>query len=292
MENIQYKDSTIFYRKLGNGPCVVLIHGFAEDGNIWDDIIDELTENFLLIIPDLPGSGHSQMLSTEETHPSQIVSGGQTLSRRQTDRKTQHPAIEDFAEVIKYILDKELVNECIMIGHSMGGYISLAFAEKYPDKLNALGLFHSSAFADDEAKIEGRLKAIDFISTHGAHAFLRTSIPNLFADRFKQKSPDRIAALIDSAENFTAESLIQYYYAMINRPDRIHVLETFSKPILFIIGEEDTAIPLKSSLLQCHIPLISNVHILPRVGHMGMMEKPDTAKLISSFLRHSFPVLQ
>jgi pimeloyl-ACP methyl ester carboxylesterase len=292
MENILHKGRSVFYRKRGKGPIVVLVHGFAEDGDIWNDIINELTENFHLIIPDLPGSGRSQILSSEETSPSQIVSGGQRPGQQQGDRKSQHPTIEDFAEVIKSILDKEMVDECIMIGHSMGGYISLAFAEKYPDKLNALGLFHSSAFADDEAKIEARLKAIDFIRTYGAHAFLRTSIPNLFSDSFKQNSPDRIAALIDSAENFTAESLIQYYYAMINRPDRIHVLETFSKPILFIIGEDDTAIPLKSSLLQCHIPLISYVHILPQVGHMGMMEKPDTAKLIASFLRHSFPVLK
>ena len=282
IKKIKYNRKSVFYQTSGDGACVLFLHGFGEDGTIWDEFAEKISGKFKLIIPDIPGSGKSEMLPSE-IGPLQNVPGSQHL----TDKVIQHPTIEDFAEVITAILDEEAVKECVLIGHSMGGYIALAFAEKHPEKLLALGLFHSSAFADDEQKIDARLKAIEFIRTNGAHAFLKTSIPNLFADSYKQKNPGRIDALIEAGKNFSSEALIQYYYAMINRPDRIRVLETFPKPVLFIIGEGDTAIPLKNSLLQCHLPGISYVHILPEVGHMGMIENSNTPDLVSSFLNQT-----
>jgi pimeloyl-ACP methyl ester carboxylesterase len=275
---ILYNNRTIFYRETGRGTTVVLLHGFAEDGTIWNHIVEELKQTFHFIIPDIPGSGYSEMLPTGKVPTSNLPD---------PPAQIQHPTIEDFAEVMKYILDHESINECVLIGHSMGGYIALAFAEKYPERLHALGLFHSSAFADDSAKIEARLKAIEFIKSNGTQAFLKTSIPNLFADKFKQQHPQKIETLISSGNKFTPESLIQYYHAMIQRPDRTQVLKTLLKPILFIIGENDNAIPLQISLQQCHIPGISYVHILANTGHMGMLEAPITAGLLSCFINNS-----
>ena len=267
---IQYKNKSIHYRMIGKGRPVVLIHGFAEDGNIWKGLIKYLQNNFLLIVPDLPGSGKSEMLDGENV------------------------SIEDYAEVIKTILDKELpkvsptggdLEGAILIGHSMGGYITLAFAEKYPDLLNGFGLFHSSAFADDEEKKQTRQKAIDFIIAKGSHSFLRTSIPNLFAGKEHLKEMED---LIEEGKNFKPEALIQYYHAMINRPDRTDVLKTFNKPVLFIIGEKDNAVPMQASLLQCHLPAIAHVHLLD-TGHMGMIERSDRSSVIvESFLQKYF----
>ena len=267
---IQYKNKSIHYRMIGKGRPVVLIHGFAEDGNIWKGLIKYLQNNFLLIVPDLPGSGKSEMLDGENV------------------------SIEDYAEVIKTILDKELpkvsptggdLEGAILIGHSMGGYITLAFAEKYPDLLNGFGLFHSSAFADDEEKKQTRRKAIDFIIAKGSHSFLKTSIPNLFAGKEHLKEMED---LIEEGKNFKPEALIQYYHAMINRPDRTDVLKTFNKPVLFIIGEKDNAVPMQASLLQCHLPAIAHVHLLD-TGHMGMIERSDRSSVIvESFLQKYF----
>jgi pimeloyl-ACP methyl ester carboxylesterase len=163
-----------------------------------------------------------------------------------------------------------------MIGHSMGGYVALAFAEKYPERLNAFGLFHSSAFADTEEKKLARKKSIEFIQANGAHAFLKTATPGLFAETYTKEHSTEIEKLVEYLQYFTKEALVQYYEAMIVRPDRTAVLSSFPKPILFIIGEHDKAVPMQSGLQQSYLPQESHVHILQHSGHMGMWE--ETAK--------------
>jgi pimeloyl-ACP methyl ester carboxylesterase len=260
---IIFKGSEISYRIKGQGKSLVLLHGFAEDSAIWNDLIGskEFPTNYSIILPDIPGSGKSELLT------------GTDIS------------ISTYAECLKAILDKEGITECTLIGHSMGGYIALAFAEKYGSMLNRLGLFHSSAFADDEEKKAARRKAIEFIKDNGPLAFLKTSLPGLFTDGFKQNHPEVVEALIERGKSFTGEALIQYYNAMINRPDTTEVLKTFPHSILFIIGEKDIAIPFQASLKQCHLPKISDVNILSDVGHMGMLEATDKcACIITTFL--------
>ena len=176
MKEIIFYNKKIFYKTEGNGKPVILIHGFAEDSSIWKHQIKALKENFYLIIPDLPGSGQSEMLE------------GEIL-------------IENYAEVIKAIADKELKdsnqNTCTIIGHSMGGYIALAFAEKHPELLNGLGLFHSTAYADDNAKKETRRKGIEFIKNNGVELFLKTTTPNLFSDTTKNNHSEFVQNFID-----------------------------------------------------------------------------------------------
>ena len=270
INSIIYQNSTIKYYVTGAGQTVVLLHGFGEDGTVWQWQIDFLKDQFRVIIPDIPGSGQSQ-----------FVPGAN---------------IETYVEIIKLILDTEAkkfplqgAEGVAIIGHSMGGYITLAFAEKYPQYLNSFGLFHSSAFADNEEKKEVRRKAIEFIKTKGAYTFLKLTMPTLFAKSFTENYPEKISALIEDGKNFTSAALIQYYEAMINRPDRIAVLQNFKKPVLFIIGEHDQAIPLQSSLQQCYLPLQSHVHILSQSAHMGMWEEKDKAnEILFNFLFNKF----
>jgi len=169
----------------------------------------------------------------------------------------------------------------------MGGYVTLAFAEKYPKLLNGFGLFHSSAFADNDERKQARLKSIRYLQKNDAVSFLEKSIPDLFTDQYKQKHPDVIEKLINTGRSFSSHALIQYQQAMINRPDRINVLQNTEVPILFIIGEKDKAIPLRISLAQCHLPVKSHVHILKNSAHMGMLEeKKISTEAIISFLRN------
>jgi len=257
MPQILFENKKIFYRVEGKGRPVFLLHGFAEDGRIWEKQINALKEDNLLIIPDLPGSGQSEMLDGVRT-------------------------MKDYAEVVKAIADKiifknkaENERQFCLIGHSMGGYITLAFAEKYPDILGSFGLFHSSAFADTEEKKATRRKGIAFIKKNGTEAFLKTTIPNLFSERTKNERPDMLTQLLEIGKNISPEALIQYYQAMIQRPDRTNVLRSFRKPVLFIIGKEDHAVSLQDSLSQCYIPAISYVHILENSGHQGMWEETE-----------------
>lgn len=261
MKQVVFKNKKIFYSTEGNGKPVMLLHGFAEDRNIWNYQLRKLSKKFYVIVPDLPGSGTSEM------------SGGEM-------------SIEDYAEAVKTIVDVEIIckqndtdaqNLFTLIGHSMGGYITLAFAEKYPELLNAFGLFHSTAFADDYAKKEARRKGIEFIKNNGASAFLKSTTPNLFSEKTKKENPGLVEKLIDRYKEFSSDSLIQYYQAMIQRPDRTSVLKSFQRPIHFIIGKQDTAVTLQSSLKQCYLPSISHIHILQNSGHMGMWEEKDLA---------------
>ena len=262
MADLIFRDKKIFYRIEGQGKPVMLLHGFAEDGKVWNNQVEILKRESLLIIPDLPGSGNSEKLEG-------------------------NCRMDDYAEVIKAIVDQELKDHKTfsMIGHSMGGYITIAFAEKYPALLNSFGFFHSSSYSDDTKKIEIRKKGIEFIKNNGVEAFLKTSAPNLFSQKTKKERPDLIEKLIKLGVSISAETLIQYYEAMMSRPDRTHVLKSFSKPVLFIIGKNDTAVPIDASLEQSHIPAISSIHILQDSAHMGMWEETElTTEILSNFL--------
>jgi len=255
------ENNNVFYRVIGKGNPVMLIHGFGEDGNVWKEQVNFLKNKFQLIVPDLPGSGQSAMNN-----------GLWSMNR--------------FAEIIKKILDCEKTEYCTLIGHSMGGYITLAFAEKYPERLDAFGLFHSTAFADSDEKKESRKKGIEFIRRHGAFEFLKTTTPNLFSPASREKMGTEIQTFIDSLSSFSADALVTYYQAMMQRPDRTEVLTTFKKPVLFVLGEYDNAVPLKDGLKQCHLPDLSYIHILQQSGHMGMMEEKEKSnRVLEEFLK-------
>lgn len=258
-KEIKIAGKKIFYRIYGNGKPVMLVHGFGETGDVWTNQNDSLQEQFMLIVPDLPGSGQSDMIDDM--------------------------SMEGMAEAMKDILDHESISTCMTIGHSMGGYITLAFAEKYPNYLSAFGLFHSTAFPDTEEKKATRRKGIEFIKEHGAFEFLKTSTPNLFSPTTKDQSPQLVDEFVQSLDNFKAGSLVSCYEAMINRPDRVHVLKETSLPVLFVAGEYDNAIPLQDILKQCHLPGKSYFYVLHQSGHMGMLEETGKSnRLLVEFL--------
>jgi pimeloyl-ACP methyl ester carboxylesterase len=254
-----YAGKEQFYRITGNGHPVMLIHGFGEDGEVWNKQAAYLKENFKCIIPDLPGSGKSAL--------------------------TADMSIEGMAEVIHEIIHLENIEACPVIGHSMGGYITLALADKYYNHVSALGLYHSTAFADSEEKIAARKKGIEFIKEHGALAFLKTSTPNLFSAETKKERPELVDDLLVTAHNFSAPALVSYYTAMINRPDRTNVLKQTKTPVLFIMGKYDMAVPMADTLQQCHLPEKSYIHILQKTAHMGMLEETALSnKFLEKFL--------
>jgi len=172
-----------------------------------------------------------------------------------------------------------------MIGHSMGGYITLAFADKYPNRLRSFGLFHSTAYPDSEEKKTARRRGIEFIQQNGPVKFLEQSIPNLFCEEFRKKDPKTVQKILARYTNFTSQSLVNYYEAMMLRPDRTHVLKSFPGPVLFILGKYDTAVPLEQGLQQCYMPGLSYIHVLEHSAHMGMWEEPSFSNpFIEDFL--------
>ena len=246
-KTISVQSTDLFYRVEGDGYPVVLLHGFSEDGHVWDLQVDFLKAHFRMLVPDISGSGKSAY-------------------------NERLRSMEDYAETIKSILDKEGISECIFIGHSMGGYIGLALAEKYPELLKGFGLFHSTAFADSEERKQVRKKGIAFIREHGSREFVESTQPNLFSDQFRKDHPDTVSKLVARYSGFDPAALINYYEAMIMRPDRTAVLKKLTVPVLFIMGEEDKAVPMEDTLKQTHLPAIADIHIFKNIAHMGMLE--------------------
>src|SRR5689334_5233536 len=133
-KKFNHNNAEIFYTVEGEGLPVVLLHGLPLNSNIWDQQVDFLKDRCKLIVPDIPGSGKSVF---EKREPEAIT-------------------IEYYASCIHALLQHENVNSCLMLGHSLGGYITLAYAEKYPEFLKGFGLIHSTAFADSEERKQMR----------------------------------------------------------------------------------------------------------------------------------------
>lgn len=266
----EFDNLRVAYTQKGNGNAVLLLHGFGEDSNVWQDVANILQTNYKVVLIDLPGSGKS-VVTTDALMNENLSS------------------IDYYADIVHALLQYLRIDTFVMLGHSMGGYITLSFAEKYSNSLKGFGLVHSTAYADSDDKKANRQRGIGMMDEYGGYAFLKTTIPNLFSNNFKQTGSDIIDALIDAGKSFNVVALQNYYRAMMNRLDKTAVLKGSNLPVLFIIGTDDVAVPIKDSLEQTHMPICTYIHVLENAGHMSMIETPSKiADFIGEFLNDSF----
>lgn len=224
---------------------IVLLHGLGENASIWNGFVPFLQKEYQCIVPDYANF-------------------------------TGMHSMDDYAEYIyDLVVETKGVKECTLIGHSMGGYIALAFAEKYPTIVTGLVLFHSTAYPDSEERKETRMRHIEFLESHGLNLFLRNFIPNLFTEQFVENYPEIIDKQRKAAQRIDVGGFISGIRAMRNRPDRLAVLQKAGFPIGYIIGKEDKAIALTDSLKQLDALENASVLLLDSVGHSGMLEAPD-----------------
>ncbi len=241
---------SLFYRRTGEGPALMLMHGFPASGSLWDGMAAGLSSNYTLLIPDLPGAGSSRL-------------EGETVG------------MEDLATVVPAILDDAGIACCVLAGHSMGGYVSMAAAELFPQRLSGLLLIHSSASADDEAKKEKRAKSITLIRKGGREEFVKGMIPALFSESFRNEQPEAVKRMIAEGMKLPAQSAVAFYGAMMNRPDRTAILKNLTIPVGWVSGRDDATIPWQSTLQQSTFPCVSFVALCERCAHMSMIEQPD-----------------
>ncbi|WP_226641782.1 alpha/beta fold hydrolase [Mesobacillus subterraneus] len=248
----------VSYYDEGKGKPMILIHGFAGSKEYWDKIIPQLaTENRVIAI-DLPGHGESGMSK---------------------DRY----AIEDMAETIKELLDHVEVNKVTMFGHSLGGYITLAFAEAYPQYLNGFSLVHSTANPDSEEAKEVRETNAKKIQEEGAEAFIDGLSKKLFSPENTEVNAKEIDETVNIGLKTSEKGLVSALLAMKNRPDRNHVLKETNLPVLLIAGEQDQIIPAEKTFT------VSKGNIekkkIQGAGHMSMYEQPEElVKVMKGFL--------
>ena len=243
----------------GQGPALMWVHGFAEDRRIWEPVLAEGLVGVKHIIPNLPGTGRSPLASD-------------TLS------------ISDMADALHEILTQENEARCVILGHSMGGYIAADFAKQYPSRLLGLGLIHSSVYADDDNKKTLRQKGIEIIQKGGKAHFFQQLVPVLYSAQSRETISETIQSHFKMAMAVSDQSACTYYAAMRDRADNTNVLRSIRVPVLYVLGTEDQSVPLAVGLQQSTLPACCMVNVLPHVAHTAMNEAPHIlAKILNKY---------
>jgi pimeloyl-ACP methyl ester carboxylesterase len=262
IKQIFFGDSKITYNINGNGNTIVLVHGFLEDKSIWNNYVNTLKDLYCVISVDLPGFGDSQVI--DETHRMGLM-----------------------AEVVNHILCCENITRCYIVGHSMGGYVALSFAEFFEEKLVGVVMFHSHAAADDKKTKIIRERTIEIVNNNHKD-YISNFIPSLFSEKNIQKFNYEIVQLTNISLKTSEEGITAALRGMIVRKDYQYLLKTLSIPLMFIIGKDDTKIPLEKLMQQISLPKLCEAIIIDKVGHMGFIEEEQLIlnALISFLQRH------
>jgi pimeloyl-ACP methyl ester carboxylesterase len=234
----------------GSGYPLVFLHGFCESNKIWRNLSLELCDQFRIICPDLPGFGNSQL-------PDDAFS------------------LEDIGNILIAWLKQQGITECVVIGHSLGGYISLEILRKHHDLVKAIVLFNSAAFEDAAEKKENRNKLIQFIGEHGVAPFLKTFVPSLFYPPTAVKYRSVMEQIEHDGSLIRPESVMLYAAAMRDRQDSVGLIQKYPEKIMLIAGEHDQNVPLpKTKKMAEYLPR-DQVHIMPESAHMSLFEQSE-----------------
>jgi pimeloyl-ACP methyl ester carboxylesterase len=260
---IDFKNGSIYFEEYGSGDVLILLHGFTESLKIWYDFKEKLARNFRVILIDLPGHGKSSILN--EVH-----------------------SMEMMADSVKAVADHLNISSAVIIGHSMGGYVSLAFARKYTSLLKGMGLFHSTSLADSDENKEARERAIEIIRNNHSR-FLMNFIPDLFAPETREIHKSEIQVLVDEAMSMNPKALIAAQLGMRDRTSTLDVLINAPFPVMFIAGQKDSRVPFENIWVQMALTETAYSLILRNSGHMGYIEAKDkTRDFVESFTRSCY----
>jgi len=255
-KELNYKNSQFVYNISGNGNAIVLLHGYLESKEIWTQFGMLLSEKYKVIIPDLPGHGESETFSPANT-------------------------MELMAEVVKQILIAENEQKAFIIGHSMGGYAAMAFADLFPEYLSALSLFHSTPFADSEEKKKNRDREIELLRQGKKKLIYSNHFPKVFAEENELKFKGQIEKAKLVASRLAEDSIISTLEGMKLRKDYSEVLKNLAVPFLYVAGKGDRFIPYDIRN-QLQYPKNYQILELEKSGHIGFIE--EEAKAFINFL--------
>ncbi len=260
-QTITFKSINVSYTDSGKGKTVVFLHGFLGDKSVWDYYQKQLASSTTRVVTiDLLGHGKTDSLSYVHT-------------------------MEEMSEAVLEVIKHLKLRKYYLVGHSMGGYVSLALAERFPDEVRGLCMFHSSAKADLLPKQKDRDRAIKVVKRN-PKIFIDEAIPNLFNTAVK---PNTLAIEKSKkiALNTTKQGVIASLEGMKIRLDREIVLKFAPYPVLFIVGKEDNILPFKDLKEQSKLAEKGQLELLETVGHMGFFEeKKKCLNLIKEFISH------
>lgn len=245
---------TVHYRDEGreNTPTLVLLHGFLQNLDVWSSYVLSYMNQFRVITIDLPGHGLTENFCDVHT-------------------------MDFMAKIVKSVLNEAGVDQCVMVGHSMGGYVALAFAEKYPFALRGLGLINSHPLADSEEHKRQREAICKQVAENRA-AFILGFVTTLFDSSKRAALSKDIKDQQDQCLLTTAASITAAQHGMAERPSRVATLAKLDVPTLFVYGKNDPRIPVEVALGSAIVAKRPEILLLENVAHMSFVEDREFLK--------------
>ena len=257
---ILYNGGKIFYTDAGEGETVVLLHGYLESSEIWTGFSKRLSEKFRVIAVDLPGHGNSTVYS--DLH-----------------------SMEFMARAVRGLFGSLNINKAILVGHSLGGYVTLAFAELFPDLLKGYCLFHSHPFADSPETLTKREREIKIVMSGKKYLIYSENIQAMFASPNLSTFSEAVSRSNDIASGIGDEGIIAALKGMMSRPSRVGVMEAGKIPLLWILGKLDSHISYDAVQSRVRLPSNAKLIILENSGHMGFVEEEDrSVQILTEFI--------
>jgi len=257
LKTLLYKNTKISYSDSGTGNAIVLLHGFLENKKMWKDYVDFFSEKYRVITIDLLGHGESEPLGYVHE-------------------------MEDNANVVNQVLEHLKIEKTIILGHSMGGYVGLAFAELYPQKIQKLVLLNSTSKEDSAEKKLNRTRAIKAVKQNYV-SFVSLAIANLFSENNRTRLAEEIEEVKEQALKTPLQGIVASLEGMKIRKDREWLLKENRFPVLLILGKKDPVLNYEDSLAQIEDTTAELVSF--EDGHMSQIENKEELK---TALRHFF----
>lgn len=249
---LSFKDGKIHYTDSGKGSVIVLLHGYLESSETWKGFAEKLSSGSRIISMDLPGHGLSGVFS--DIH-----------------------SMEFMASALKYLLDSAGISKISLVGHSMGGYVTLAFLELFPEYLTGYCLFHSHPLADSSETVEKRINDITVVLAGKREILISESIRRMYAGTNLVKFDSSIQRSKMIASKIPAAGITAVLSGMMVRPSRLDIVEKGRIPFLWILGALDNYINCETIQQKVKLPANSEVVILNNSGHMGFIEEEENS---------------
>lgn len=255
-----FKGKKVFYSDEGTGDPVIMIHGYLETGDVWSGFVKRLTGKYRVLCIDLPGHGESDMYDRVHT-------------------------MEFMAGVVEGMMNSTGIERAFITGHSMGGYITLAFLDLFRQRINGYCLFHSHPFPDTRQTIEKRVNEINMAGSGKKFLFYPGNIKNMYADDNHSKFNAQIERSLKIASEIRPEGISSVLYGMMERPSRLHLMESGLVPLLWILGVHDNYIPCEEMRNRVTLTPDSELVVLENSGHVGFIEEEElSANLLIDFM--------
>jgi pimeloyl-ACP methyl ester carboxylesterase len=247
-----FRGGRIHYSDSGTGNAIVLLHGYLESSEVWNGFEKKLASKFRVISLDLPGHGISDVYGEVHT-------------------------MEFMATAVKELLNNLKIKKIFLTGHSLGGYVTLAFLELFPEYLSGYCLFHSQPFSDPPEALEKRKREIEIVKKGKKSLMYPDNIIRMFAVSNLEKFSEALQRSKDIASRISGEGITAILKGMMIRPSRLSLMEEGRVPCLWILGSKDNYIPCDFIQTKVNLPSNARLIVFKDSGHMGFIEEEDMA---------------